>query len=132
MEDVLGQMLKEKAGQLPLVGDIRGRGLFWAIEFMLDGHRRIPLPKEARFCDRIVNRALELGLNILGNLGATGEVYVDHIIICPPYVITEEEMKDAVAIMVRAITDVSDELFPGLTPSKPRLNGFKSNAVNGH
>lgn len=109
MGDMLGRLLREEVGPLALVGDIRGRGLFWAVEFMLRKPSRTTLPWQAKFSDRVVNRALDLGLNILGNLGVTGDVYVDHIIICPPYIVTEEELHDAVKLLVKAIRDVTQE-----------------------
>lgn len=110
MGTVLGKLLRAEVAPLPLVGDVRGRGLFWSVEFMMNAPSRIPPPREAKFCDRVVNRALELGLNILGNLGVTGEVYVDHIIICPPYIVTEEELGAIVKLLVQAIQDVTAEV----------------------
>lgn len=152
MGDVLGNLLRREVGPLPLVGDIRGRGLFWSVEFMMHEASRIPPPREAKFCDRVVNRALELGLNILGNLGVTGEVYVDHIIICPPYIVTEDELRDIVKLVAQAIQDVTEEMTSWVTGSaKPTnkiaaplptamanghtnglVNGHKVNGVNGH
>lgn len=126
-----------------MVGDVRGRGLFWSVEFMMHSTGRIPPPREAKFCDRVVSRSLELGLNILGNLGVTGEVYVDHVIICPPYVVTEEELHDIVKILVRAIQDVTKEMTSWITKSvksddkiaaplpAAKVNGYV-NGVNGH
>ncbi|XWW97160.1 hypothetical protein V2A60_005141 [Cordyceps javanica] len=143
MGDILGQLLRKEVGPLPLVGDIRGRGLFWSVEFMMHEPSRIPPPREAKFCDRVVNRALELGLNILGNLGVTGEVYVDHVIICPPYIVTEEELCEIVRLLAHAIADVSKEVTAWVTGgSKSEMktaaplpaamtNGHHLNVVNG-
>lgn len=117
MGNVLGDLLRGEVGPLPLVGDIRGRGLFWSVEFMMHGPSRIPSPREAKFCDRVVNRALELGLNILGNLVVTGEVYVDHIMVCPPYIVSEEELCDIDRLLVQAIQDVTEEMISRLTGS---------------
>lgn len=110
MGEILGSLLQAEISCLPLVGDVRGNGLFWAVEFMLDGPSRIPMPREVKFCDRVVDRALELGLNILGNLGVTGEVYVDHVIICPPYIVKEEELRAIVKLLAHAIGEVTAEL----------------------
>ena len=131
MGSVLGQLLDQEVGPLPLVGDIRGRGLFWAVEFMLDGPSRIPLPTEAKFCDRVVNRALELGLNILGNLGKTGDVYVDHIIICPPYIVTENELRAIVDLLVQAIRDVTKDLGQWISSCATRSYSVNGHGVNG-
>ncbi|KAM5344374.1 hypothetical protein ACJ41O_012911 [Fusarium nematophilum] len=84
MGEVLERLLREQIEPLDFVGDIRGRGLFWAVEFMQDPVNKIPFPSSLKLCHQIVDQALELGLNILGNLGATGEVHVDHVIVSPP------------------------------------------------
>lgn len=109
----------------------------------MNGPSRIPPPREAKFCDRVVNRALELGLNILGNLGVTGEVYVDHIMICPPYIVTEGELRDIVKLLVQAIQDVTEEMASWVTGSAKSENKIAAplpsamanghvNGVNGH
>lgn len=119
MGSVLERMLQEQILPLPLVGNVRGRGLFWSIEFMLNGDRRIPMPQEAKFGASIVQTSLELGLNILGNLGDTGAVYVDHVIISPPYIVTERELQEIVRILKEAITIVTRELFGDLSALYP-------------
>lgn len=115
---VLETLLKAELGDLQSVADIRGRGLFWAVEFMKDRKRKIPFSPEAKFCNRVVDRALALGLNILGNLGTTGEVHVEHVIMSPPYVVTETELRRMVSILKSAIQDVSRDFFES---EQPRL-----------
>lgn len=132
MGEVLERLLREEVEPLPLVGDIRGRGLFWAVEFMMNEPGRIPPPAEAKFCDRVVNRALDLGLNILGNLGVTGDVYVDLIILSPPYTVTEQELKDVVKLLVQAIQETTQEMrswFDGSLRAPKKLAAV--NGVNG-
>lgn len=119
MGNVLERLLQEQILPMPLVGNVRGRGLFWSIEFMLNGERRIPMPQEAKFGASIVQKSLELGLNILGNLGDTGVVYVDHVIISPPYVVTEHELQEIVGILKEAITIGTRELFGDLSVLSP-------------
>lgn len=134
MGKVLGKLLSEKVADLPLVGDVRGRGLFWAVEFMLDGPNGIPFPQEAKFCDKVVNIALEKGLNILGNLGVTGSVYVEHVIVCPPYIVNSEELDSITTILAESIKEATLGLGPWIRPSvggAPKTNGQVSGKVNG-
>ncbi|KAF6836757.1 putative class III aminotransferase [Colletotrichum plurivorum] len=120
MGQMLGRLLQDELLGLKFVADIRGRGLFWAVEFMEDKQRMAAFPPSAKFCNKVVDRALELGLNILGNLGSTGDVHVEHIIMSPPYVVTGEDLRRMVAILKRSIQDVSRE-FCHLPESHSRL-----------
>lgn len=118
MGQVLGRLLETELGDLQAVADIRGRGLFWSVEFMKDKEKKIPFSPDAKFCNQVVDKALALGLNILGNLGTTGEVHVEHVIMSPPYVITEAELRRMVSILKRAVEDVSRDFFGS---EQPRL-----------
>jgi adenosylmethionine-8-amino-7-oxononanoate aminotransferase len=110
---VMGQSLefelRQQIGHLPYVGDIRGRGLFRAVEFVLDTATKTPFPREHDFSNRIVEVAAELGLNVLGNLGKTGDIDVELIIICPPYIVTRQEVGTIVELLKTAIGIVTTE-----------------------
>ncbi|KAM0419693.1 hypothetical protein ACHAPD_003256 [Fusarium lateritium] len=106
MGAVLERLLKDHIGPLDTVGDIRGRGLFWAFEFVQDRQSKTHFPASMRLCHRIVDKSLDLGLNILGNLGQIGDVHVDHVIMSPPYVVTESELERMVGILQTAIQAV--------------------------
>ncbi|CAF3602943.1 unnamed protein product [Fusarium graminearum] len=60
----LERLLRDHIGPLESVGDIRGRGLFWAVEFFQDRQRKTPFPASIRLCHRILDKSLNLGLNI--------------------------------------------------------------------
>lgn len=124
MGDKLGRILHKELGSHPLVGDIRGRGLFWAVEFVLDKDMKMPFPIKANFCSRVVKNSLKLGLNILGNLGHTGEYQVDHVLVCPPYTVTDGELNEIVSLLKIAIEETSQ-------PFLSRQNGF-TNGLGGH
>ncbi|KAM0262208.1 hypothetical protein ACHAPA_009382 [Fusarium lateritium] len=109
---VLERLLNTHIAPIGIVGQIRGRGLFWAIEFVQDRETRTPFPPSLRLCHQIVDKALGLGLNILGNLGVTGEVFVDHVIMSPPYIVAESELERMVDILQKAIESVVSELYP--------------------
>lgn len=109
MGDLLEAELNVEIGHLAHVGDIRGRGLFWAVEFMRDPKTKTPFPTEHNFSNRIVEVAAELGLNILGNLGKTGKIDVELVILAPPYIVKEDEIKAIVQLLKTAILTVSEE-----------------------
>ncbi|RAO72021.1 uncharacterized protein BHQ10_008033 [Talaromyces amestolkiae] len=78
MGSILGAQLHQHIAPRPFVGNVRGRGLFWDVEFMQDPANMVPFPVGTQFCARVLELCLELGLSILGNLGVTSKVYVDH------------------------------------------------------
>ncbi|KAF9883910.1 hypothetical protein FE257_002653 [Aspergillus nanangensis] len=104
-------LLRQEIGPLPFVGDIRGRGLFWAVEFVVDKESKASFPRELQLSNKIVENALKTGLNILGNLGHTGTYYVDHVIICPPYIVTARELEQIVSLLKAAIIETNQHLL---------------------
>jgi len=109
MGQCLESELRQQLGHLPYVGDIRGRGLFWAVEFVLDAKIKTPFPREHNFSNRIVEVAAELGLNVLGNLGKTGELDVELVILSPPYIITKAEIESIVDLLRTAVEVVTKD-----------------------
>jgi adenosylmethionine-8-amino-7-oxononanoate aminotransferase len=101
--------LRQQLSRLPYVGDIRGRGLFWAVEFIRNTTTKTPFPREHNFSNRIVEVAAKLGLNVLGNLGKTGELDVELVIISPPYIVSRAEVKSIVDLLKHAIEIVTEE-----------------------
>ena len=109
MGAILGKLLKEHLSSHPLVGDIRGRGLFWAVEFMLDPQQRREFPLNDDFSQRVVREALaSQGLQVLANMGHPGTWKVDSVVVCPPFVVTESELKEIVKRLTAAVDVVSD------------------------
>lgn len=43
----LGELLADRLGALPWVGDIRGKGLMWSVEYVRDRETRLPFPPSA-------------------------------------------------------------------------------------
>ena len=116
MGQLLESSLHQQISSLPYVGDVRGRGLFWAIEFMQDPEDMTPFDPVNEFSNRVVQAALDLGLNILGNLGKTGNVDVELVIVSPPYIVTAEEIERIVSLLRQAILIVAEEFS-----AEPRL-----------
>lgn len=103
---LLGEILHEQIGPHPLTGNIRGRGLFWAVEFMRDPKTRTPFELNDNFAARVVDEALKNhGLQVLKNMGFPGTWNMESVVICPPFIVTEEEIREIVN-RVRAALDV--------------------------
>jgi adenosylmethionine-8-amino-7-oxononanoate aminotransferase len=92
----LERRLKERFGQHPLVGDIRGRGLFWALELVSDRASRRPFDPAAKVHARIKREAMALGLMVYPMGGTIDGVKGDHILLAPPFII-EAAQVDVIA-----------------------------------
>ncbi|HJM49424.1 MAG TPA: aspartate aminotransferase family protein [Alphaproteobacteria bacterium] len=88
--------LYERFGNHPHVGDIRGRGLFRAIELVADRETKRPFDVADKLHARIKAEAMAGGLICYPAAGsATGEAG-DHVLLAPPYIIQAAEIDDIV------------------------------------
>jgi adenosylmethionine-8-amino-7-oxononanoate aminotransferase len=98
--------LQAALGDHPHVGDIRGQGLMLGLEFVSDRATKEPFPAKARLARRLGDAAFERGLIIYPSQGTVDGVNGDHTMIAPPFIITEEQMNDLVALLVEALEAV--------------------------
>ena len=99
----LERRLREQFGTHAHIADIRGRGLFFALEFMRDRERKIPFAPAAQLNQCIKREGLRAGVAIYPSGGTIDGVRGDHIIIAPPYIATYEELDEIVVRLARAI-----------------------------
>ncbi|MGH7712917.1 MAG: aspartate aminotransferase family protein [Gemmatimonadaceae bacterium] len=79
---------------LPHVGDIRGRGLLAAIEFVADVDSREPFPRAEQFAERFTKEAQRAGLVVWPNIGHVDGERGDTIMLAPPFVVTAPELDE--------------------------------------
>ncbi|WP_426954469.1 aspartate aminotransferase family protein [Muricoccus radiodurans] len=84
--------LTERFGNHRHVGDIRGRGLFQAIEFVEDRATRKPFDPARRLNLRVKEEALSRGLGVYPGGGTADGRAGDHVLLAPPYIATEAEI----------------------------------------
>lgn len=106
----LGQKLEAELGELPCVGDIRGLGLLWAVEFVADRETKQPFPPQAKFHQRVADLAFERGVIFYPGAGCVDGVRGDHVLIAPPFVITEAEIDEMVGILREVVLEVYSEI----------------------
>jgi adenosylmethionine-8-amino-7-oxononanoate aminotransferase len=84
--------LTERFGNHGHIGDIRGRGLFQAIELVQDRGSREAFDPARKLNLRIRDEALARGLAVYPGGGTVDGRVGDHILLAPPYTASEEEI----------------------------------------
>jgi adenosylmethionine-8-amino-7-oxononanoate aminotransferase len=102
----LRQSLQSTFEQHPHVGDVRGRGLFVAIEFVKDKASKQPPPIELGLPAWLKNRAMEEGLICYPGGGTVDGKNGVHILLAPPFIYTEANVEELVAKLVVILGDV--------------------------
>lgn len=103
MGELLGNKLRALKAKHPSVGDVRGLGLFWAVELVKDRTTKEPFntpqDKAARrplVIDAVAGEMTKRGVTVLS--------WVSHLVIAPPLIITEEQLDEGVAALDAALT----------------------------
>jgi len=99
----LRQRLDERLGRHPNVGDIRGRGLLMAIEFVSDRSSKRPFSPEQRTFRRVSSAALDRGLMVYAMGGTIDGTSGDHILLAPPYTVRPHEIEEIVELLDAAV-----------------------------
>jgi len=99
--------LRARFGKHPHVGEIRGRGLFWALELVEDRASKRPFAAQRRISARLKLQALENGLMCYPMAGTLDGVSGDHVVLAPPYIITEAQLDEIVDKLARSIEQVT-------------------------
>jgi adenosylmethionine-8-amino-7-oxononanoate aminotransferase len=101
--DILVDKLHERLGNHPNVGDIRGRGLFQAVELVADRASKEPLDPALKVHVRVKSQAMERGLICYPGGGTVDGKRGDHILLAPPFIIEEAEVGELVGRLGDAI-----------------------------
>lgn len=101
---LLEQALTERLGNHPHVGDIRGRGLFWAVELVADRAGKTPFDPDLAIHERVRDLAYEEGLACYPMNGTIDGRHGDHAILAPPYIVTAAQVEEIADTFARAVT----------------------------
>ena len=94
--DALENLLHSKFNQHPHIGDIRGRGLFRAIELVEDRDTKAPFDPELKIAAKIKKSAQNNGLLCYPMSGTIDGKLGDHVLLAPPFVISNNELDELV------------------------------------
>lgn len=104
--------LRAALGAHPNVGDIRGRGLFWGLEFVEDRTTKEPFDPKLQVAQRIHELCLSPAYNmtVYPGTGTKDGFSGDHLILAPTYIITAKEID----FIVQTISDVVHDFFESM------------------
>jgi adenosylmethionine-8-amino-7-oxononanoate aminotransferase len=101
--EVLGRLL-ERLHAHPHVGDVRGRGLLWGVELQADKTTRQPFPRTHKKAETVAAQAFQGGLVTYPSGGCADGTNGDVILLAPPFVVSEAQLEEMVAILDRSLT----------------------------
>lgn len=104
--EVLQTQLQASFGQHPNVGDIRGRGLFVGIEFVSDRKSKTPMPSSQRISSKLKAAAFSHGLICYPMPGTRDGKSGDHVLLAPPFVVSDVQIGEIVEKLSLAVADV--------------------------
>ncbi|MDA8747601.1 aspartate aminotransferase family protein [Litoreibacter sp.] len=101
--DKLMAVLRAQFGQHPNVGDIRGRGLFQGVELVANRETKAPLDPARKIAGRVKTAAFNAGLICYPMSGTIDGQSGDHILLAPPFIISDEQIDELVGKLSIAI-----------------------------
>jgi adenosylmethionine-8-amino-7-oxononanoate aminotransferase len=105
MGALLRRRLGERFGNHPHVGDIRGRGLFQAVELVEDRSTKTPFDPARKLHVRVKKAAMARGLMVYPKGGTIDGTRGDHVLLAPPFIVTAEQIGEIVDRLGSAIDD---------------------------
>jgi adenosylmethionine-8-amino-7-oxononanoate aminotransferase len=101
--DCLRQLLVDAFGAHPHVGDIRGRGLFMALEFVRDRASKTPFAPAKKLHAALKNEAMARGLMVYPMGGTIDGQNGDHVLLAPPFIASEGDLGEIVSRLREAV-----------------------------
>jgi adenosylmethionine-8-amino-7-oxononanoate aminotransferase len=97
----LENLREEKA-----VGDVRGIGLLWGLEFVADKASKRPFLPDQNFAGRVGAAASKRGLLVYPMQGCVDGVSGDHLLLAPPATITSEQIAWAAEQLAASMREI--------------------------
>jgi taurine--2-oxoglutarate transaminase len=103
----LGEKLRELKRKHVCIGDVRGKGLFWALDLVKNRTTREPF---ATYADKVSGKPLlvdQIAAKCMAD-GMTVQAWVSHFVIAPPLIVTKEQIDFGVALLDKHLS-LADE-----------------------
>jgi adenosylmethionine-8-amino-7-oxononanoate aminotransferase len=95
-------------GSHKIVGDVRGKGFLWGIEFVKEKKTKKPFPPQqgGSVADLLSKAAFSNGLIVYPGTGSVDGNQGDHILVAPPFIIEKHEIDKLVSILDQSISEI--------------------------
>jgi len=100
----------EELKDFRFVGDVRGKGLMTAIEFVKDQKAKEPFPRAEKFAERVIDLAFENGLVLYPGTGFVDGVNGDMVMVGPPLIIQEDQIDELMEILKKTFSRMEKEV----------------------
>ncbi len=105
-----GEQMKKRLSDRTFVGDIRGEGGLWAIEFVKNKETKDPFPEEDQFTAVFTKKLYDNGVFTCGANGTVDGVLGDHALFSPAYSISKEEADIVVSALEKTLIELESIL----------------------
>jgi adenosylmethionine-8-amino-7-oxononanoate aminotransferase len=106
----LSRRLKERFGNHPFVGDVRGRGLFQGLELVADRDSKEPFDPKYKLHARVKREAMARGLMVYPMGGTVDGVRGDHVLLAPPFIVDAAIVDTIVERLGEAVDAATENL----------------------
>jgi adenosylmethionine-8-amino-7-oxononanoate aminotransferase len=106
----LARLLHEQFDAHPNVGDIRGRGLFMGVELVADRATKATFDPDGKLHARVKKRAMANGLLVYPMGGTIDGRHGDHVLLAPPFIVTDADLQQIVERLARSINEALAEI----------------------
>jgi adenosylmethionine-8-amino-7-oxononanoate aminotransferase len=103
MGSLFQRRLAERFANDPFVGDIRGRGLFRALELVEDRASKRPFDPALKVHARIKSAAMARGLMVYPMGGTIDGAEGDHVLLAPPFIVNAAQIEAIVERLGEAV-----------------------------
>lgn len=104
---IINKLLLEKLKNHPVVGDIRGKGMMWGVEFVRNKNSKEPFDPRFHFSQKVVDEAFNRGLILYPGSGCIDGTAGDHLMFAPPFIITENQIRECIEIILDSLEAVA-------------------------
>lgn len=109
MGEYLGKKLNQLKSKHPSIGDVRGIGMFWAVELVKNQKSKMPFNTKS---DKVSGKSLlvdKIAAEMMKN-GVFIQAWLSHFVIAPPLIITKDEIDKGVRALDEALSMADTEI----------------------
>lgn len=116
LEPFVQEKLLALKAKHPSIGDVRGKGLFWAVDLVKNQKTKDPFNT---YSDKIAGKPLlvdQIAAKCMAD-GVTIQAWVSHFVIAPPLIVTKEEIEHGIATLDRYLHLADEQCMPAAEPA---------------